>query len=170
MSIRTQVIAWLVLVAAAAGATWVVQGWRFSAKIATLQADHAKVLEAQAHAVVESVEAARSLEHRRTEIMENERDNAIKQADALADNMAGSAVAASRLRGELKKLRARYASLAAAPAIGGQSTPDTDPIGVLAVVLGELNDRAGHVGEYADRLKIAGISCERTYDAIREAK
>ncbi|NYT76660.1 DUF2514 family protein [Alcaligenaceae bacterium] len=163
MLIRPQVIAWLVLVAAAAGATWLVQGWRYGTKIATMQADQAK-------AVAASVQAARDIELQRTAAVENERDHAVEQNEALAVDLADSAVASNRLRDEIAKLRARNASLLATATSGSQSKPDTDPIGVLAVVLGELNDRAGHVGEFADRLRIAGLTCERTYDAVRGAK
>ncbi|NYT76567.1 DUF2514 family protein [Alcaligenaceae bacterium] len=172
MFIRGQIIALALLLTAAlaSAGTWVIQGWRSEAKIATLQADHAKVLQAQARAVVESVEAARKLGEQRAAAVENERDHAIEQNEALAVDLAGNVVASNRLRSELAKLRARNASILAATAQRGEGQSSDDPIGVLIGMYERLDDAGRGISEYADRLRVAGLSCERTYDAIRRVK
>lgn len=51
----------------------------------------------------------------------------------------------------------------------GEGEQDTDPIGVFAELLVRADERAEAVGGYADRLRAAGIACERAYDAVRQA-
>ncbi|MFT0547009.1 DUF2514 family protein [Allopusillimonas ginsengisoli] len=52
-----------------------------------------------------------------------------------------------------------------AAAGGGQAA--ADPIGLLAVVLGELDDRAGALARYADGARVAGLACQRAYESLR---
>jgi hypothetical protein len=40
---------------------------------------------------------------------------------------------------------------------------------VLGRVLGEIDDHAGVVAEFADRSRVAGLACEAAYDRAREA-
>lgn len=167
MSVRTYLIGAALCVAVGASAAWFVQGWRYGAELAELQAAHATVLEKQAQAVVVSVQAARDIEQRRTAAVENERDHALEQTQILAADLVAGRAVAVRLRRELGALRARHAGGDSASTDGGTGEPGGDPIGVLAVVLGELDDRAGAVGGYADQLRIAGLACERAYDRVR---
>jgi hypothetical protein len=50
------------------------------------------------------------------------------------------------------------------PASG--SAPASDPIGVLAEVLRSTDDFAARVAAEADANRIAGLACERSYDAL----
>ncbi|WP_237173059.1 DUF2514 family protein [Paracandidimonas lactea] len=146
---------------------WTVQGWRTDAQLASLRADHAAVLEQQAQAVVASVQAARDLEQRRTAAVENERDNAIEQSTALAADVAAGRTAAQRLRRELSALRERQAGGDTASAQRGPGQSGTDAIGLLIELYAGLDGAGREVAEYADRLRIAGLTCERSYDRVR---
>lgn len=170
MPFRAQLIVAAVLAALAFGGGWMVNGWRMDAKLASLQADHASVLEQQANAVVASVQAARQIEQKRTEIVESQRDIAIEQNEVLATDVAAGAAVSERLRGQLSALRARHASRIATPANGGQGEQDTDAIGLLIDMLQGMDGAGRELAEYADRLKIAGLACERTYDGVRDAQ
>lgn len=170
MSIRAQLIGVVLLTLVAAGAAWVAQGWRYDAKISQIQAQHAAVLELQAQAVVKSVEVAREIERQQTAAVESERDNAIKQNDALAADVAAGATVADRLRAELAKLRASRARTVAAAANGSNDKQSDDPIGMLIYMYQGMDSTGREVSGYADRLKIAGLACERSYDAVRASQ
>lgn len=73
--------------------------------------------------------------------------------------------AADRARAQQRKLHAQVADLAAraAPACRGEA--DADPIGLLAIVLGRADERAGRLAEIADEARARGSACERAYDA-----
>jgi len=61
---------------------------------------------------------------------------------------------------------ARQCSPAADPAPGASSAPADTPGDLLAGMLGRIDEAAGAIGEYADKARIAGQACERSYDAI----
>lgn len=166
MPIRAQLIAAVAAFAVAFGAGWMVNGWRHGAKLARVESAHAQLLEKQAHAVVESVQAARAIEQKRADIMESERDNAIEQTRALEIDVAASADTASRLRSELNALRARYANLNTADADRSEGEPGFDAIGVLIDMYAGLDSTGREVAQYADRLRIAGRTCEAAYDSL----
>jgi hypothetical protein len=166
MPVRTRLIVGAVTLAMAFGAGWMSQGWRKDAVIAANQAQHANVLEQQAQAVVASVQAARVIEQRRTAAVEKERDNAQKQKDALADDLAAGATVSKRLRRELSALRAHHASRDPTIANRGQGERSTDTVGLLAELYARMDEVGRGVAGYADRLVIAGGACERAYDAV----
>ncbi|MDS1141706.1 DUF2514 family protein [Pusillimonas sp. SM2304] len=150
--------------AALAGwAGWKVQGWH-------LRAQHATVLEQQAQAVVESVQAARKIEQRRTAVLEKERDHAIEQNEALAADLAAGAAVSERLRRELGTVRARHGSSDTATANGSSSEQGTDTIGLLAELYARMDEDGREVTRFADQLRIAGYGCERIHDGLVNSK
>lgn len=167
MSIRSQLIIAAVCVALGAAASWTAQEWRHDAKHARLVAEHSRLLETQANAVVESVQAARNEEQRRMAAVEKERDLVIEQNEILAADVAAGRTVSDRLRQQLDALRARYASCHSAAAERGPGQPGADPIGLLIDMYAGLDQTGREVAEYADRLKIAGLACERSYDTVR---
>jgi hypothetical protein len=153
--------------AAIAGATvaWTVQGWRYGAEIAELQRQQAEKNDAQARATVAAVEAARTEERRRTAAVEKARDDAQTLAAAAAADAAG-------VRGERDRMRARANALAHAAAGRDPTLADGGPAGaaavdLLAYMLGRAVDRAEALAGVADRARIAGLTCERSYDGLR---
>ncbi|SCU75502.1 conserved exported hypothetical protein [Cupriavidus necator] len=160
-----RVIAAVIVVAAIFAAGWAVNGWRKDAEIAGIEADRARERRDQALAQVKAVDDARFEEQRRTAAQTEIANAATKDAEtARADARAADAVA--------DRLRQRVAELVAAgrapgntyPAGAGQAAGD--PIGMLADVLSRADQRAGILAEYADRARIAGQACERSYDAL----
>jgi len=111
----------------------------------------------------------------RAERLKEERWNADQRKaidDAALQTRAAQAdLADARATGERLRLQAqRYA--AAARAASGRATAlersaaAADPIGVLADVLGRCSQRVEILAGYADRARIAGKLCERSYDAL----
>lgn len=167
MSIRPQLIVAAVCIALGAAAAWTAQEWRHDARHARLIAEHSQLLEQQAQAVVESVQAALNEEQRRMDELENQRDIAIEQNEALAADVAAGRTVSERLRQQLDALRTRYTSCHSAAAERGPGQSDIDAIGVLADMYQGLEQRGRAVAEYADRLKIAGLACERSYASLQ---
>ena len=157
-------IGWKGYVAAAvlAGvAAWVVQGWRYDAKISRLET-------AQATALANAQDKARKIEQASVAAIEGVVKNADEEIAVVRAEADAAVDSAKRLRTEVTRLRRAAENAAVASAGQGQSS--ADPIGVLAVVLSELDDRAGEVGRYADRLKVAGLACEKAYDSVRSVQ
>lgn len=93
-----------------------------------------------------------------TEIM-NEATQKAEQARIAAHTANAAAV----------RLRKRIADLVAAnSAAASSSAPAGDAIGVLADVLGRIDQRAGELAAYADSARIAGQACERAHDALNK--
>lgn len=166
MSIRAQLIAGAVALAVAFGAGWVVNGWRKDVQIAQARQEKAQVLEQIAQATVASVQAARAEEARRTAAVEEQRDIAQKQAQALEVDVAAAADTAGRLRRELDTLRRRGSTCSATVADGSPGQSGTDPLGMLIDVLEGMESAGREVAEYADRMRIAGMACEGAYSAL----
>ncbi|HCW20068.1 DUF2514 family protein [Achromobacter sp.] len=146
-------------------AAWTAQGWRASAVQARSEATHAAERDAQAQATVAAVEAAREEGKRRTAAVEKARDDATKQAAAAVADAAGA-------RAERDGLRYRAYSLARAAIFRDPAAADGSPAGanavdLLAYMLGRVSDRAEELAAVADRARIAGLTCERAYDAVR---
>lgn len=166
MPIRTQLIAGLIAAAVAFGAGWLVNGWRMDAKLARLESQHAAVLEQLANAAVASVQAVRAEEARRHAVVEEQRDIAQNKLDGLALDVAAGRAFSDRLRDELDALRRRGPTCSAGSTHGSASEPRFDAIGVLADMYEGLERHGRAVAEYADRLQIAGLACERMYDGL----
>lgn len=54
------------------------------------------------------------------------------------------------------------------PSIESTVEATEDPIGVLAELRSRADERAGILAEYGDKARIAGESCERDYEALRQ--
>ncbi|KGU65600.1 hypothetical protein Y037_3082 [Burkholderia pseudomallei MSHR983] len=109
-----------------------------------------------------AVEAARAEEQRRTAAQMEIAKHASKQRDQARADAAAAASAADGLRKQVAVL----GTVACRPAASVGSAPAVDPIGVLADVLGRIDDRAGELAKVADERGIAGQQCERSYDAL----
>lgn len=90
-------------------------------------------------------------------------NGAQKQIDTLQTELDSAGRAADRLRSAAKIAASRARENPGAADAGATTS---DPIGVLADVLGELDERAGIYAEAADRSRIAGAACVTAYDAL----
>lgn len=104
-----------------------------------------------------------------TAVLETQRQHFKQMGDALDEAQkqtnaanAGAAAANAANRGLRDALNA-YKAKRPATACTGQGKPDTDPVGVLADLLGGCSDRYSAVARYADQVKIAGAACEAAW-------
>ncbi|MCI3206571.1 MULTISPECIES: DUF2514 family protein [Pandoraea] len=91
--------------------------------------------------------------------------DAKKTADTAVAAARASDASSERLR---KQFAAFTASVRSSTAAGG-STPTvggTDALDLLTGLLGRVDDAAGRLAEFADAAHIAGLACERSYDAL----
>lgn len=107
---------------------------------------------------------ARSEEQRRQTAIEGIRRDAQEKIAAVAADAAAADDAAGRLRARVAQLSRRPASCAGA-ADGGEATdPARD---LLAVMLSRIDEAAGGIAEFADRSRIAGLTCQVSYEAVK---
>lgn len=157
----------LVAAGLASGAAWTAQGWRYRAEIAEIERDYAKARDDEAQVTIAAVEAARTEERRRTAAVEKQRNDAQKMAAAAAGD-------AARARAERHRLLERADALVGAAArrdstLTDGSPPGADAVDLLAYMLGRVSLRAEGLAGIADRARIAGLTCERSYDDVRAA-
>ncbi|VVE82811.1 DUF2514 family protein [Pandoraea sputorum] len=91
-----------------------------------------------------------------------------------AKKTADTAIAAARAsNASSERLRVQLAAFTASvrnSATTGAGTPTvagTDALDLLAGLFGRVDDAAGRLAEFADAAHIAGLACERSYDALR---
>lgn len=147
------------------GVAWTAQGWRYRAEIANIERDYATARDEQTQAAIAAVEAARTEERRRTDAVEKQRNEAQKMAAAAAGD-------AARARAERRGLLERADALVGAaagldPTLTDGSPAGVDAVDLLAHMLDRVSNRAAELAEIADRARIAGLTCERSYDQVR---
>lgn len=165
MSVRSQLIGAAVCVVLGMAAAWIAQEWRHGAKQSRLEAAHARLLEQQAQAVVASVQAARNEEQRRIAALEEQRDNFQRMATAARADAAGARADVAGVYQYIRQILADARGRDPALADGGPAAGS--PLDMLAYMLGRAVDRATELAEYADSARIAGLTCERSYDHVR---
>ena len=148
----------LALMASAAGVTWQVQEWRYGKQLADIG-------KAQALAITEAGNKAREEEQRHQSAVNKEASDAREQ-NKTADLDAGTADAASeRLHVDAQKLAASDCAGDSGAAKRGASA--TRAAMVLSELFQRSDKRAGELAAAYDRARIAGLACERSYEAIR---
>lgn len=135
---------------------WWINGNRWESRVNQIERDHAV-------AIQKSSERARELEHAWQINIEEVAKNARKQNDELENDLASATAAAVSLQQQVSIL-ARKPAKCAEPASGGGA--DADKL-LLAELFREADEVAGRMAEEADRGRIAGESCVRAYDLIR---
>lgn len=130
---------------------------------ASARVELAQVRQQAAEQVAQAERRQREIEAQRTRDVQEVQTHAQEQIDALAADLAASRAAADGLRAAAASAARRACpSAASADAGAGQS----DPLAVLIDVLGAVGERAGIYAEAADRARIAGLACEKAYDAL----
>ncbi|AZR86511.1 phage-related conserved hypothetical protein [Bordetella bronchiseptica RB50] len=161
---RSAVVA-LLSAALAAGAAWTAQGWRKDAAIARQAAAFALERDRQAQATVAALEAVREEGRRRTAAVEKARDDAQELAAAAAANAVGARAERDRLRTHANALA--RAAVARDPDAADGSPTGASAVDLLAYMLSRVSGRAEALAGVADRARIAGLTCERAYEAVR---
>ncbi|WP_369812432.1 DUF2514 family protein [Ralstonia pickettii] len=117
------------------------------------------------------VQATRAEEKRRADAQTEIANEATKQAAAAAADAVAAGAAADSLRARVARLvAAARASGHPAAAGAGPGQSGADPLDVLVDVLGRSDKTSGELAGYADRLRVAGLACERDYDALTTAQ
>ena len=114
---------------------------------------------------LQAIDAARIEDARRIAAFEEVRTDAQSQIARAAADAASARDASQRLRERFKATAAR-ACPGTAVAEGSPPAPETGIL--LSDVFGVLQDHAGQLAEYADRARIAGEACVKSYDSLRE--
>lgn len=132
---------------------------------APLRAEFDAYKTAQAEQRLLADRAQRHEETRRQSAIDKEAADASARIATLETDLAGARSAADGLQHAAANAaeRARKGAQAAAP-VAAQS--GGDPLDLLVGVLTRHSGELVAVGEYADRLRIAGLACERSYDAL----
>lgn len=140
--------------------------WQQSARDrATYQAKATAAALDAARVQIKAVDDSRIEERRRTDAQTEIANAAKMDADTARGDARTAAAAADGLRARVAELLAgARAAGHSATAVGSATTGD--PFGVLADVLERADRRAGILAEYADAARIAGLACERSYEAL----
>lgn len=147
----------LALMALSAMCAWQWQANSYERQISDIRGEYAEAAR-QAEA------RARSEEQRRQTAIEGIRRDAQDKIAAVAADAAAADDAASRLRARVAQLSRRPSSCAGASGGGQAADPARD---LLAVMLSRLDEAAGGVAEFADRSRAAGLTCQRSYEAVK---
>ncbi|EHD21306.1 Protein of unknown function DUF2514 [Brenneria sp. EniD312] len=111
-------------------------------------------------------------ERRRQEAINAISTNAQREIEQAQTDAVNAQSAADSLRDTIATIRRQLAasetSRISATASAGAARASTAIL--LADVLQRADDRAGELAAYADRARVAGLTCERAYDAITESK
>jgi len=118
-----------------------------------------------------AVQYARAEEQRRTAAQMEIANVAKHDAETARADARAAGDAADRLRQRVDQLLASARSAKdSSIAGGGPDEPSADPLDVLVDVLRRSDKASGILALYADRLKVAGLACERSYDALIDGR
>jgi hypothetical protein len=172
---RAVAAAWLavVLLLAGFGAGWTAQGWRKDTALQSLKAEHAQAMKAAAETALAETQKAKARETELQTKIEGIADEA-RQLQAARDAAAADAAdARQRMLNAARGAASRCATGSTSAIARGSQTgsmPGSMSDGDrLLRVLGELDGAAGAYADAADRSRAAGLACERSYNAAREA-
>jgi hypothetical protein len=152
----------------AAGAALVVAmaGWGTqTVRLADLRTEMSELRESYAEAGRIAEKGERETERTWRERIDKEATHAQTKINALAVDLATARTAAKRLQ-DAAASTARRIREATTIADTGPRDTGPDPLDLLVGVLQRHSDELVGVGEYADRLMVAGSACERSYDAL----
>ncbi|EZI24577.1 DUF2514 family protein [Pseudomonas extremaustralis] len=146
----------LLAVVIGAGGTWRVQDYRYGKQLAELG-------KAQALAITEAGNTARLEEQRRQKAVNKEASDAREQNKAATVDAGAADAAGDRLHVEAGKFAANACGDPGATQRGASATRAAM---VLSDLLQRADKRAGELAVAYDRARIAGLTCERSYNAL----
>ena len=143
---------------------WQAQSWRMSGQLEAERASHAAYVARQQEASAEVITSILERERALLDQIEEISAHGERVKQDLDRQLADSNAVARRLQRQLSDLSGRINSDTAATA---ECQAASSTAGVLAELLGELDQLAGAFAESADRNRVAGDACEAAYDAVR---
>lgn len=118
----------------------------------------------QAVIIAQAYEKVREIELQRQAAIEVIRHDALLQIEQIEMDRDSADATSERLRKEF----ARYRANAANTCVAAGSEAAQDPIGVLIGVLEGLESTGREIAEYADRARVAGLACERSFSVLKK--
>ncbi|MDF0731004.1 DUF2514 family protein [Pseudomonas entomophila] len=112
-----------------------------------------------------AVAQARTEERRRQAVADEEGESARQQLELAQGRAAAAESAAGGMRGEIARLRNGRAATCGAIA-AQQRQAGASAVVVLGGLLEDADRMAGSLAEALERSRIAGLACERTYNAL----
>ena len=146
----------LVLMVSAAGVTWQVQDWRYGEQLADIDRD-------QALAITAAGEKARQEEQRRQAFVNKEASDAREKNKAATVDAVAADAAGDRLHVEAGKFAA---TACGDPGVAQRGASATRAAMVLSDLLQRADKRAGELAAAYDRARIAGLTCEASYNSL----
>ncbi|PIB56172.1 DUF2514 domain-containing protein [Pseudomonas sp. 2995-1] len=146
----------LVLMASAAGVTWQVQDSRYGEQLAVIDRD-------QALAITAAGEKARQEEQRRQASVNKEASDAREKNKSATVDAAAADAAGDRLHVEAGKFAA---TACGDPGVAQRGASATRAAMVLSDLLQRADKRAGELAAAYDRARIAGLTCEASYNSL----
>lgn len=161
--------AYALLLKIAAAVLLVIAGiWWWGHNAAQQQIGYDRAMAEVAAAQQALAEAHRVREINDQKLADQEARNAQQKINDLERQRDAARADAGRVQRLYREAAERGRATLACAAGAGQGEPGADPIGVFAELLIRADQRAEAVAGYADRLRIAGESCERQYDRLTE--
>ncbi|MEG5263216.1 DUF2514 family protein [Pseudomonas sp. JDS28PS106] len=137
-------------------------------ELAAVRADHVRYVSAVEAAMTEAANAARAEEQRRQREINQVRNDAQDQIKAAAADAALAASTADSLQQQVDKLLAGRRTCDSRVAEGSQTIRDLTT--VLADLRRRADERAGELAAAADASRIAGLTCEKAYEALSASR
>jgi hypothetical protein len=156
----------VLMLASAAGGAWV-SGALWAADLAEAKQTHAQALAAIEHRQTQAQAQARSEEQRRQTALEGIRTDASEQIEQAQADAAAATARAHSLQQQAARVAARPSCTTDNPGAALGSPSANAPALLLADVLSRIDARAGELAATADRARIAGAACERSYDSLK---
>ena len=137
-------------------------------RIQSLKAEHAQVLRDLAIKTAEAQQALLVYEREVNTAFTTIRNQTHETLTVLQNQLKDSESARTALLSRLRKLSATPSNSAATSQVGQHksSIENQTTFNLFVELLDRHSRELQEVGEYADRLRAAGLSCERSFDAI----
>ena len=139
-----------------AGGTWRVQDYRYGEELAVIERDHAVALKGAG-------DDARKEEQRRQASVNKEASDAREQNKAATVDAGTADAAGDRLHVEASQFAA---TACGDPGAAQRGASAARAAMVLSDLLQRADKRAGELAAAYDRARIAGLTCERSYDSL----
>lgn len=149
-------VAILLAMAVSAGGAWRVQDYRYGEQLAGIGRDHAVALKGAG-------DEARKEEQRRQASVNKEASDAREQKKAAAVDAGAADAVGERLHVEAGKFAA---TACGDPGTAQRGASATRAAMVLSDMLQRADKRAGELASAYDRARIAGLTCERSYNSL----
>ena len=150
----------LALVLVTAGCVWKVQDWRYGKQLADLVA-------VQAQGFAQAERLAREEEQHRQSAVDRVKIDAKEQYKTATADAANADAASERLHVAAGKFIAGASGSTCNPNVAKRGATAARAAMVLSDLFQRADKRAGELAAAYDQARLAGLACERSYDALK---